>query len=60
MSEFTQEVAVSEPKVPNTISDAQMRDLQRRQQKHGEHMFSRKTVRQRKASEQQRGKAGQN
>jgi hypothetical protein len=47
----------SSPKVPNTISDKDMASLQRRQQKGGEPMFSRKAVAQRKASEQQRKNA---
>lgn len=45
------------PKVPNTISDKKMAELQRRAQKHGEPMFSKKAVRQRLASEKQRGKS---
>lgn len=42
------------PKVPNTISDRKMADLQRRAQKAAPPMFSRKAVAARKASEQQR------
>lgn len=46
-------------KVPNTISDKKMKDLQRRaQQAQKESMFSRRQVAQRQASEAQRKKAG--
>ena len=44
-------------KVPNTISDKDREDLNRRASKSGEPMFSRKAVEQRKASEEQRKQA---
>jgi hypothetical protein len=45
--------------VPNTISDKQMADLQRRAQKANPEMFSRDQVRKRLASQEQQKKAGQ-
>jgi hypothetical protein len=47
-------------RVPNTISDGDMADLQRRAQKANPQMFSREAVRQRLASQAQQKKAGQN
>jgi len=50
-----------EPKVPNTISDEQMADLQRRGRKADtESMFSPRNVARRLASNEQRDKAKQN
>lgn len=45
------------PKVPNTISDRKMKDLQRRGSK-ANAWFTDKAIKQRKASEAQRKKAG--
>lgn len=50
---------MAKPKVPNTISDRKMANLQRRAQQAAPPMFSRQAVAQRKASEQQRRKARQ-
>ena len=51
----------SSPKVPNTVSDKKMADLQRRAQKaQKDSMFSKRQVAARKASERQRKKAGSN
>ena len=47
------------PDVPETISDEDMTDLQRRAGKAAPPMFSRKAVDQRIASERQRGQADQ-
>jgi hypothetical protein len=45
---------------PNTISDKQMADLRRRAEKaQTESMFAKRAVDRRRASEAQRGKAGQ-
>lgn len=46
-------------KVPNTIGDKQLADLQRRAQKASPPMFSREAVRQRLAQQAQQKKAGQ-
>lgn len=46
-------------KVPNTISDKQMADLQRRAQKAAPPMFSKKAIKQRLNSSDQRKKASE-
>lgn len=46
-------------KVPSTISDKQMADLQRRAQRANPQMFTDKAIRQRLASQAQQGKADQ-
>ena len=46
-------------KPPNTITDKQIADLQRRAQQANPQMFSDKAIRQRLASQAQQGKANQ-
>jgi hypothetical protein len=46
-------------RVPNTITDRQMADLQRRARKENWDLFSDRAVRRRLSSEAQRRKAGQ-
>jgi hypothetical protein len=49
---------MAKPKVPNTVSDRKMADLQRRAQKAGrEPMFSKRAVARRQADSKQRGKS---
>ena len=48
---------MSKPKVPNTVSDKQRAELNRRAAK--QPWFSKKAIDRRKASEEQRKKAGQ-
>jgi hypothetical protein len=51
---------MSKPKVPNTITDKQMADLNRRSQKGpAGDWFSAETIKRRKAFEAQQKKAGQ-
>lgn len=49
---------MAKPKIPNTISDRQMADLQRRARKVAPPMLSREAIAQRKASALQRQKRG--
>ena len=49
---------MGKPKVPNTISDKKMADIQRRARDAQKDMFSRKAIAQRKASALQHKKRG--
>ena len=49
---------MAKPKVPNTISDRQMADLQRRARKAAPPMLSREAIARAKASKEQREKSG--